>query len=157
MMYRRVYLDMDGVIADFHGHFLNCYSVSSSEYKKKHSLERYWEKIYENPLFFQEIPPFKWLDELLSDITMRLGPITILSSPSRTNQALCLIQKRAWVDNYLGPYQPAIFETNKHIYAAEDTLLIDDTPYKINKFKEAGGNTHLFTNYENFGKEFFND
>lgn len=153
MKYRRVYLDMDGVIADFHGQFLKRYGVTSKQFKTNNSPERYWEKIYEDPNFFLGIPAFPWINHLVCDIRNYLGPVTILSSPSRTNQALCVTQKRYWVDAHLGDEFPAIFETKKHMYAEPDTLLIDDTPYKIDKFKEAGGNTHLFTDYENFRKE----
>ena len=148
----KIYLDMDGVIADFDAHFENLYGMVSREYEDKFSTYRFWEKVYETPNFFSTMPVTPWFWTLFELCKSVKVPIVILSSPSRVNTPLCMIEKRKWVDSYLGGTFPAIFEKEKHKYAGEGRLLIDDQKDKCDKWTQAGGIAHQFTTIELFTK-----
>lgn len=140
---KHIYLDMDGVLADFDGGFSYLFGRQPKEYEAEHGSLRFWELIYSRPTFFSELSYYPHALELVRQCVL-LAPTSILSSPSKTNQPLCMLQKRAWVDRVLGPNFPALFEGNKARYAAPDRLLIDDTPKKIAEWEAAGGIGYLF-------------
>ena len=79
--------------------------------------------------------------------------VIILSSPSKVNTSLCIAQKRKWLDEHIGLDIPAIFEKEKHKYAAPDRLLIDDTESKVDAWRKAGGQAILFKNWDQCKEE----
>ena len=144
---------MDGVWADFDQHFLDLYGTPAKEYEKKFGQVKFWELIYETPNFFLEMPPMEYMNDILSACRTVTSRLVILSSPSKTNRPLCMMQKREWVNRHIGYNFPAIFESDKHKYAGPGRLLIDDTKSKCDKWAEAGGDAYLYTNidlFENF-------
>ena len=58
-----------------------------------------------------------------------------------------MLHKRQWIDQHIGTNFPAIFDSDKHKYATPNRLLIDDHSKKIDKFTDAGGHGHLFTDW----------
>jgi len=142
----KIYIDMDGVIADFDQQFYNLFDTSSKDYEDVHGSAAFWAKVYECPDFFRRIPQFDYTHKLIK-LCESIAPTVILSSPSRTNTPLCVIQKRKWIDIYLGYTFPAIFDRNKSYFAQPNVLLIDDTETKIQGWKDAGGVGYLFTGY----------
>lgn len=147
-MFETVYIDMDGVLADFDSHFENLYGTSPNSFEQQNGQKKFWQQVYMTPYFFRDMPKTKYFDEVLNYAKECADNICILSSPSRTNQALCLLHKRLWIDKHLGENFPAIFEKDKHIYASSKSLLIDDTKSKIDKWEKAGGKSIYFTGIE---------
>lgn len=156
-MIKTIYLDMDGVLADFDKHFEDLYGITSKGYEEKHGQIEFWRKVYCNPKFFITMPKAPHFMDIMRKCTGITNDVCILSSPSVTNQALCMIQKRKWIDFHLGGIFPAIFERDKHKYANPNALLIDDTDSKVRSFLAAGGNAFLYSidNHQEF-VEFIN-
>lgn len=148
--YEVVYLDMDGVVADFDGHFENLYGVTPQEYEDKYGQTEFWQRVYESPTFFRDMKPMLGWIQVVKKCKELGEKVIILSSPSRTNQPLCMLHKRQWLDHWFGDSFPAIFESKKEKYARPGVLLIDDTPKKVQRFADAGGDVHLFTDCESF-------
>lgn len=142
-----IYLDMDGVLADFDRAFIEIYGAKPDDYEKQHGTARFWEAVYQDPNFFSKLPRFVHTPELVRTCAF-MADVCILSSPSKVNTPLCMIQKRQWIDRNIYRDFPAIFDGNKHLYAAADRVLIDDTPGKIQAFTQAGGIGHLFTGWD---------
>lgn len=147
-MFKKIYVDMDGVLADFDTAAEDLLGMPFSQYEEEHGPIQAWARVYENPYFFSQLRQMPHFDALLKLCAQYTTRVTILSSPSRTNTPLCVIQKRQWIDNNLGHTFPAIFEKQKQVFAEPNTLLIDDTPKQIRKWEEAGGVGHLFKSYE---------
>lgn len=135
----KIYIDMDGVLADFDQHFINLFGVHPELYEDDVGTLRYWETVYEQPDFFSTIPTFAHYFLLVKTCLQHADKVVILSSPSRVNKPLCMIEKRKWVDYHLGRNFPAIFESDKHKYAGKHRLLIDDSWNKCIKWEEQGG------------------
>jgi hypothetical protein len=148
--FERIYIDMDGVAADFKSAFSHRYS-DPHEFEITHGTEAFWEAVYEDPSFFFRMPPYGHLRELLNLCATHSekAPI-ILSSPSRVNQPLCMLQKRMWIDKHIHPAYPAIFEKNKHKYAGPRKLLIDDYDKKVEAWRNAGGVAYHFKSFKGF-------
>lgn len=148
-MFEKIYIDLDGVLADFDKGFEDRHKVSASEYEAEHGAHRMWEKVYEDPRFFLNLTPFPDVSLILRLCARATDKVIILSSPSRINTSLCVQQKRTWVDKNIGYHFPAIFESEKHKFAGPNRLLIDDTVKKVDKWVETGGIGHVYTDYYN--------
>ncbi len=146
MKFNKIYLDMDGVLADFDLHFKNIYGIWPKEIKYNSHKDKliFWDMVYETPRFFRNIPPKPNAFKLLELCEETGAKVVILSAPSRTNTPICVLDKRAWVDQYLGEDFPAIFENNKHIFARSDRLLVDDTEKMCINFSREGGHSYLY-------------
>lgn len=152
--YKRIYLDMDGVIADFDKAFKNLTGQEPKDFEEKHGQVAFWSEIYETRNFFLNMPAFDYLAEMVGILSGMCQKLVILSSPSKTNESLCIAEKRAWLDRNIGIWQPAIFERDKHIYSRQGCLLIDDTQKKVDKFNQGEGEAYLFTSFSKFLDDF---
>lgn len=150
----KYYLDMDGVISAFTAAawplFTKGESYDEKNYKKLGSkMEdelgippyKFWPTIDRaGTIFWANMPKFEWADELIE----MLGPknICICTSPSRAPE--CVFGKRMWlVNNGYGNLNYSIIK-HKHLMARPGRILIDDTPKKVDKWREAGGSAILF-------------
>lgn len=146
--YKIVYLDMDGVLADFDKSFREINGVDAKEYEDEHGTVRFWNRVYMTPNFFRYLSLMPKAFEVFRTAKSIGQEVCILSSPSRVNESLCVLQKRMWLDAWLGGDVPAIFEKDKHKYAGKDYLLVDDNPNKVEKWKKAGGDAVLYVSAE---------
>lgn len=137
-----VYVDMDGVLADFFG-----------ELSKQHSVDHWTEipdgedavvKSANEKGFFENLPKLPNADTLIDNIVDMVGTYNILSSPLQSNTEQSASEKSAWIDKNINP-KPAqrIFDHNKYKYATQEdgtpNILIDDYPYNIKLWQARGG------------------
>lgn len=138
---QHLYLDMDGVIADF-------YTLLSEWFKVDHWKEiKTREEILERlkgSSFFSEIPVFD-NTYLILDIVdyYSKGNWSILSTPLEGDFDNSVKHKNIWLDKVLGQagIEPRnrFYSHKKELYALPNTVLIDDRPQNINDFIKAGG------------------
>lgn len=147
-----IYLDMDGVIADFFTLFA-----------KKHNVT-HWKSITDKELalaslrntnFFYEIPLFMEDDESISHKIVNYVKTKaaatdnewgICSSPLRNDHNNSAFWKRLWLVQHkiMPKVENCIFTSNKHKYAispldGKPNILIDDKVSNIIKWENAGG------------------
>jgi len=140
-----VYLDMDGVIADFFGGI-----------EKKFDVD-HWKSIQDKEIAFASLANtnfFNTLDrfEVSDDIVEFVKLISnndwgICSSPMRGDTMNSAYWKRVWLNRmeYVPPLiENMIFTSNKHKYAINEltfkrNILIDDKPQNIERWERAGG------------------
>jgi len=132
-----VYLDMDGVFADFEKGAAELFDGRHKEVEKKH----FWGKINKNPDFFYNLEKLDGADALMH--------FMISQSPSYVKFAFLtgappLTEHRAgkikWVrENYNGIPTIVLPRKEKRLYAHASSLLIDDSEDLIEQWVEAGG------------------
>jgi hypothetical protein len=136
-MSRTLFLDLDGVLADFDQHVLNLSGYTPAQLERSKQL---WPFIMLQRNFWLTIPPAPEAMQLWEAI-YRFEPI-ILTGVPRSGRANAEAQKRAWVAQYLGTQVPVItcFSREKpdHMKAPGDVLL-DDRLDNRERWKEVGG------------------
>lgn len=73
-------------------------------------------------------------------VRCRRNPI-ILTSPSFHDEVRARVEKKEWVETWLGKDVPILFRRSKdkHLLAAPDAILIDDWVDNIAHWRQAGG------------------
>ena len=148
----KIYLDMDGVIADFFGALEKHYNVD--HWKDLSDIEQTLKDLKGSD-FFGKIPKFKTSDGLIKyvdDLTQ--GQWNILSSPLRDDHKNSSFWKRHWLKKH--KYEPieSIFTSRKEKYAIDKetqipNILIDDKPENIQRWSNKGGIGILYQANEN--------
>jgi 5'(3')-deoxyribonucleotidase len=142
-----LYLDMDGVQADFFGawakkHNVNHWkAIQNKESEINELANSSAEKVYD---FFRNLDPLPGGKVIIDWLKQHKIPFTVLSAPLRGPYADASKQaKRDWLDQFNpGTSGNAIFTSAKYKYALKDgiaNVLVDDFGPYIQKWKDAGG------------------
>ena len=137
-----IYVDMDGVIADFRKAYLEMFGIDPMDSHLHKSMRKNWDK-------FVDEGGFAELDRMPDAMiglnflkTIKDIPIEILSSTANEKQYdMISSQKKKWLENHKITY-PANFvpgKKHKREYAEKGAILIDDTLVTIEQWNEAGG------------------
>ncbi len=143
-----VYLDMDGVLADFFGGVEYLYGVDHwkelTNDKTKDLKKQVIDRITGTD-FFAVLPKFDSADALI-DIVKKFtgGKFSINTSPLRGDNANSAKYKKVWISNNIEQPDEIIVTGRKESYAVDKgtgtpNILIDDRPINIQKWQAAGG------------------
>lgn len=131
----QVFVDMDGVLADFDTHYRNLFGVQPD--KKVDNVD--WKKVANTAGFYGNIPPMPdmWsLWEYVEDLTPK--PIILTGIPSSVEEAAS--NKRTWVTKHLGNVQVICCPSkDKSLYAQPGDILIDDWERYKDRWIDKGG------------------
>ena len=141
-----VYLDMDGVIADFFGGVERLYGVDHwkqlTSDKTKDLRQDVIDRIAGTD-FFAHIPKFKTADTLIEMIKKFTGgQYSILTSPLRGDTENSGYYKKVWIGKNIPKPDDIIVTGVKETYAVKNgvrNILIDDRPINIDKWQSKGG------------------
>lgn len=158
-----IYLDMDGVLADFVRSAICSLARDPEEvmarivpgdydgiYQALQMTEdEFWWKMDATPggaapgsHLWEHMVPYPWRDRLYS-ICKKAAPTWILTSPSRS--AGSSYGKVRWLQRWLGEsFRNYVLTPRKWHLARPGTLLIDDSGRNVEKWREAGGAAILF-------------
>lgn len=142
-----LYLDMDGVQADFFGAWADKHKVShwKAIQDKEKEIEELAhstpEQVYD---FFRNLKPLKGGMKIINWLQTNKIPYTVLSAPLRGPYAEASKKaKKDWLDQYHpGSSNSAIFTSKKYQYAVSNgvaNVLVDDFGPYIQKWTDAGG------------------
>ena len=141
----KIYLDMDGVLADFFAEYAKLAGVKSGKYrdippaKEDPTLQK-----MVGTDFFGRLPKFSTADSLVQLALSYVPYYNICSSPLRGDHANSERWKREWIKRNLSP-QPAdivITGQKEHWAVNKDgspNILIDDRGINIERWKARGG------------------
>jgi len=123
-----LYIDMDGVLADFD---------SKAAKIPKHLLMKYHDMVYRIPGFYRDLNPMPGAIEAFKKLSEKYE--VYIASTAAWDNPSCWIDKRLWVQHYLKEfgYKKIILTHNKGLLKGD--ILIDD---------------NLWNGAENFGGEF---
>ena len=143
-----VYLDMDGVLADFFGGVEKMYGVehwkqlTSDKTKdlKKEVIDR-----ITGTDFFATLPKFQSADALI-DMVKKFtgGNFSINTSPLRGDNENSGKYKKVWISNNIDKPDEIVVTGRKETYAKDKAsgtpnILIDDRPINIQRWQDSGG------------------
>ena len=140
-----VYLDMDGVLADFFSEWAKMAGIKSGNYKDIPStnIDPTLDKMIGTD-FFAQLPKFSTADKLIQMVINRFGSYKILSSPLRNDHENSKKHKIDWIGRKL-KIKPSetIISSNKGSYATQPdgtpNILIDDLGRNIQNWMSNGG------------------
>lgn len=146
----KIYVDMDGVIADFEKRFKELTGKLPSDYKTETGFMNNFQKIIDGG-HFGTLDPMPDFDTLVSFLNSLSVEKSILSSTARPHTNFSVAsQKMQWLAK-VGITWPKIFVPGKHLkqeHATPNSILIDDTPIVIEQWNAAGGIGILHTDAE---------
>ena len=155
-----IYLDMDGVIADFDQRFIDVSGMTPDEYRDKYGLKEFWNLIDEkNKIkFWVGIPVMPGAKKLVNYVSQY--DYEILTAPSVRKQSR--IGKMVWLRKVhpdLFPNTPKVnFKPAKEKHQVKPSLtksdiLIDDKASTINTWNATGGTGILYTSADDTIKQ----
>jgi len=147
-MIEKIYLDMDGVIADFDKRWFDVFGRTPLKSRDKKEFSDDWENFIKDKNF-EKLDWYEGGEELLSYIRKLNVPVEILSSSGgKKFHSEVETQKKVWLKKNGIAYKPNIVAGRKlkAEYASPKVVLIDDTPDVIDGFTRANGNAVLHKN-----------
>lgn len=154
-MIKHIFLDMDGVLCDFHKAALALHGKTIEDIPLGEwdlsvwmgiSYDQLWEPINKDPDFWTNLEPFDHVAELvvwLDRLKKRGVEWRVLTAPARDPQ--CFAQKVMWLRKYLGHRAGKVIMTgDKWLLAQPCRLLIDDADHNVKPFREHGGTAVLW-------------
>ena len=136
-----IYIDMDGVIADFSKRYKEKFHVTPEETRDNKEFNSYFDKFISDGEF-STLDLMPDATELLNFVSELDTPKEILSSTARPqNHGMIAPQKQMWLNkhniHYKANFVPG--KSLKYKYATPDSIIIDDTKSVIDDWNKAGG------------------
>lgn len=163
----RIYLDVDGVVADFVGATAKLFDFDPAVVDRwdyypaiGHTEQTFWDRIKSAGVdFWRSIEPYEWANELLAKLN-EVGPVTLLTAPPpRTDIRGQMIAGRVdWIHARFGDrFENYFVGRPKERLAAPDAVLVDDSDANFVDFCRAGGHGILFPQPWNANRHATND
>ncbi len=135
-MARRLYLDCDGVLADFDKGATAVLGLHPRAFEKRHGIRRFWQKLATAPDFYFGLPLRPDAMELF-DAVRHLDPIILTGLPGGNWAA---DQKVRWAAQYFpGTRIITTMARDKRDHAKEGDVLVDDQLKHRHLWEEVGG------------------
>lgn len=147
-----VYIDMDGVLADFFGEVAKEHDVSY--WREIHRKDLGIDQVAQEPGFFEMLPILPNAGKLMKGILSLTSKYSILSSPLMSNVEDSSKEKSDWLQRHLRAHQPqaVIFDHEKYKFAKQadgtPNILIDDWDTNIRLWEANGGIGILYKDSE---------
>jgi len=140
-----IFLDLDGVLADFAQGTIDLLGMPSREFEQQHGVAAFWRRLAEAEDFYGRLP-------LLPDAGLLFGAVqhldpTILTGLPKGGWAEP--QKRRWATTHFpGVRMIACWAADKHLHCRPGDILVDDQARAADRWQAAGG---LFIHHQDAG------
>ena len=140
---RQLYLDCDGVLADFDKGATAVLGLHPRAFEKRHGIRRFWQKLASAPDFYFSLPLKDDAMELFEAVK-HLHPIILTGLPQGNWAA---DQKVRWAAlHFPGTKIITTLARDKRDHAKEGDVLVDDQDKHRHLWEEAGG---IFIHHKN--------
>ena len=135
-MRKRIYLDCDGVLADFDRGATAVLGLPPKVFDRKHGLPEFWRRLGRAPDFYATLPEMPDARELF-DAVKHLDPIILTGLPRGDWAAP---QKVRWAaEHFPGTRIITCMAVDKRRHAQAGDVLVDDTLKHRHLWEAAGG------------------
>lgn len=167
-----LYLDMDGVLADFELQFEQLTNETPSVFERKKGTKAMWSEIFKEGFsFWSEMQPMsdfhilrEYLMQLKKNPKIKIEILTSTSKeqiginfPENAKEYVDNIEKgkSLWVNKYLTGIKInyAVSGTDKARWATKSSILLDDLYKNVEQFIAAGGEGIVYRNADQAKKE----
>ena len=132
----QLFLDCDGVLADFDSGARRVLGMSPREFEKRHSIREFWKRIAGAPDFYGTLPQMPDA-QLLFEAVKHLDPIILTGLPLGNWAAP---QKVRWAaKNFPGTHIITCMARDKYRHMTGSDVLVDDREDHRGKWEDAGG------------------
>src|SRR4051812_16756235 len=131
-----LFLDCDGVLADFDAGALALLGATPAEFEKRHGKGEFWKRLARAPNFYGELPEMPDA-QILFEAVKHLKPTILTGLPLGRWAAP---QKERWAALHF-PGVPIIttMARQKHLHMEPDDVLVDDRATHRHLWEDAGG------------------
>ena len=154
----KIYLDMDGVLADFDGGVRKYGFINDNSFIHKPRLEwteeqkelsNIFERLMASPGYFLNLEPMKDYHQLV-DFCTPFGYDVLTAWPRNVKDVSGIIQdKKDWCDKYLNDYSEFICcDRSEKVKYAKGNILVDDMIANCIAWAEEGGTAILHKSAE---------
>ena len=151
-MITKIYVDLDGVLADFDGHFIQMFGNKTREMGDDYTWERINQYEKTGNCWFLDLPKMKDSDKLMNYLNSLSGVHIYILTATGHNFEEHSVQKIIWAKTNFRFKGKDIFVVKKSElkgeYADDESILIDDSDRSINAFTENGGIGILHTSVD---------
>lgn len=135
----KIFVDLDGVLADFDSAYLKANGGSWPEDRDNDDI--FWEPVLRTPDFWLNIQPMPDARILWQFLLATGMPLEILSSPGTHDTYRAIQQKQQWFRNHFCKQTPMTFKLSKQKreLAEPFAILIDDWGSNIKGWEAEGG------------------
>lgn len=142
----QLYLDMDGVLADFDKRATQILGMIPSLYEDRYGAKAFWDELQSTPDFYNSFEPMLDMPFLI-DATESLNPIVLTGVPMGE---WAKPQKIEWVKRHLPGLQViACRSKDKSNYCQPGDVIVDDrTEYRHLWKAKGGGWVHHISAYD---------
>jgi 5'(3')-deoxyribonucleotidase len=132
----RLYLDCDGVLADFDRGAHDVLGASPEAYVQRHGMGRFWQRLAQAPDFFARLPLMPGAT-ILFEAVRHLDPVILTGLPHGNWAAG---QKQRWAARHFpGTRIITCMARDKRKYCRSGDVLVDDNPKYRHLWEGAGG------------------
>ena len=145
---RQVFVDLDGVMADFDGHYEALFHKKIDRNRPKDSAadRELWRNVSTVPTFFRDLPVLPGAKALWSGLhKLGVKPIVLTGGSSKLHTTA--EQKTEWVHEHIDPTAKVIVteSRNKFEHGEPGDILIDDWKRYMPNWVNMGGVFILYT------------
>ena len=136
-MPRRVFVDMDGVLADFDTRYRALFGEPPD--RTQPTPDWFWPTVREAGAFFEDLDPLPDAQQLWDGLA-KYDPTVLSGIPTVEEMADAAAQKRRWLQRHFGDV-PHIFcrSKDKCLHGQPGDILIDDWTKYRNRWVKMGG------------------
>ena len=153
---KRIFVDMDGVLADFNTGVEN---LTGREFPNTDAGHNDYDERKEeltNKRLFRNLPPMPDMYDLIAYIRHTGLPWEILTAAGVINRELVVFDKNEWIREYVSPsvvVTCTMTGSQKGMFAIKGSVLIDDRKKNLEAWEKHGGIGILHTSAEDTIKQ----
>jgi hypothetical protein len=142
-----IWLDCDGVLANFDKRAAQVLGMKAQEYEDKHGSDKFWAALADSKDFFFSLELMPEAIALYYSVK-HLSPVILTGSPFQMGEK-GRVQKFRWLAKHFGYNQRAVICQSKlkYLYCLPGDIIIDDSEKHKVTWEEAGG--HWITHKTN--------